>query len=235
MPDPHHGKPLADAGCPSRNVWPSLRGRHLWALLLLVLGSVLAPFASDRAAAQDTGQGVVRKLENVSFLTPLLIGPAGAFPRWHAVSIALQDQLRDTPGAMRAAKRRARRYRGKPARVIVAAIRTFVLETTRYREDRPHDYWSSPAQTAQLGLGDCEDLAILGLYMALEADVPADRTAVVIGRDRRGNQHAVLVVLDRELRAWTFDVADPGSPPLSRSGFQPSLVGFLGEVGFPRS
>ncbi|SMF45772.1 transglutaminase-like cysteine proteinase BTLCP [Tistlia consotensis] len=179
------------------------------------------------------GQAQIRQFGNGSVVPAVVVGPSSAFARWDAVAQQLRGQLQETPAPLAAAKRLGERYEGRSARELVMAIRRFVTSNIRYVPDGRVDAWADPAETAARGTGDCEDQAILGLYVALAAGVPADKAAVAMGFDRRGNQHAILLVVGRGGRLWMFDEADPRSPALSRSGFSPRLLGFLDAVGFP--
>jgi hypothetical protein len=54
----------------------------------------------------------------------------------------------------------------------------------------------------------------------------------MMGRDRRGNAHAVVLVRDEDPKVWLLlDFADPGATPSWRSGFSPVSFGNLTHVG----
>lgn len=211
----------------------------LLALLLLAL-LLLAPLPLPHAFRRPAlGQGLaepqVRHFGSGTIVPEVVVGPSSAFPKWDAVASKLEQQLKQPPASLSEARRLGERYRGRPLRDLIVAIGRYVARTVRYVPDGRVDSWADPAATARRRAGDCEDQAILGLYVALVAGIPAAKAAVAMGTDARGNQHAILLVEGRGGRLWMVDQADPGSPSLSRSGFAPRLLGFLDGVGFPLS
>jgi predicted transglutaminase-like cysteine proteinase len=64
----------------------------------------------------------------------------------------------------------------------------------RYRVDQGSDEWSTSAATLMRGYGDCEDFAVAKMGLLLALGVPADDMYLVLLRDRRQVQHAVLAV-----------------------------------------
>jgi uncharacterized protein YkwD len=55
------------------------------------------------------------------------------------------------------------------------------------------DYWQTPAETIELGSGDCEDHAILLCSLLRAYGVPADEVYVAVGSDHAGDAHAWLI------------------------------------------
>ncbi len=168
----------------------------------------------------------------------VLVGPPEVVPQWASLAEDVRRQLEDPPptlaGVRDFAASMVESDGQADARRLVRAIRDYVTGQIEYVTDRPRDRWASPQETMEGGFGDCEDQAILGLYIALAAGVPPGRAAVAIGRDRRGRQHAILFVGDGDGRAFAFNIAEPGAVPLARSGFSPEILGYFNAVGVPR-
>lgn len=168
----------------------------------------------------------------------VLVGPPEVVPKWASLAQDVRLQLEDPPpsldGVRDFAASLAASDGAADARRLVRAIQDYVTGRIAYVTDRPRDHWASPQETMAGDAGDCEDQAVLGLYIALATGVSPERAAVAIGRDRRGRQHAILFVGDRSGRAFAFNIAEPGAVPLARSGFRPEILGFVDAVGVPR-
>lgn len=92
----------------------------------------------------------------------------------------------------------AQGLRGQSATERLNAINARVNQRLRYVIDQVADgvpdYWQSPLETVMRGTGDCEDYAILKYYLALQAGIPHEDLAVVVGRIQSTSEvHAVLV------------------------------------------
>ena len=89
--------------------------------------------------------------------------------------------------------------RGVPAEEMVRRIDAEVNSRIRYISDRKafgkRDYWAGPVETLKRASGDCEDFAILKMWMLhrLGFDL-ADMHIVVVRSRRLANDHAILSV-----------------------------------------
>lgn len=106
-------------------------------------------------------------------------------------------------------------------------INQWVNWHVRYRDDAAGDEWTSAGTTLERGFGDCEDFALAKMALLVAAGIPADDMFLVLLRDRRDAQHAVLVVsregeryvLDnRTDKLLTAEDVDDYTPILSFSG-----------------
>jgi hypothetical protein len=107
------------------------------------------------------------------------------------------------------------------------------LTGVRYREDAAGDYWQTPAETLQDMAGDCEDQAILGLFLALAAGASPDESGLAVGYDRFGRPHAVLVLFDSS-QVLIVDINEPRVEELAESGFSPRMIAFVDHVWVAR-
>lgn len=78
-----------------------------------------------------------------------------------------------------------------------------VNELVRYELDQANygrtDYWASPFETLDRRRGDCEDYAILKLWLFQELGFPSTDLRLVVVRDKlRKSDHAVLAVRSPE-------------------------------------
>lgn len=64
----------------------------------------------------------------------------------------------------------------------------------RYREDANSDVWSDARTTLEQRLGDCEDIAISKMALLTALGTPPESMFLVIARDDRNVDHAVLAV-----------------------------------------
>lgn len=108
----------------------------------------------------------------------------------------------------------------------IGMVNQWVNWHVRYRSD-PADEWASASTTLRRGFGDCEDFALAKMALLLALGVPSDEMYLVLLRDRRLDQHAVLVVnrggrhyvLDnRTDMVLTAEQIDDYTPILSFSG-----------------
>lgn len=95
-------------------------------------------------------------------------------------------------------------------------LRDWVCSHISYRSDMDvhgeSEYWQKPAQTLQLGTGDCEDFAILLCSLLRANGVPADKVYVAVGcsKDSSATCHAYL--MERWYQGvWRVTEAEAGS------------------------
>lgn len=82
---------------------------------------------------------------------------------------------------------------------LVGAVNRSVNTLIRYRRDSDMhgvmDRWSTPSETISVGVGDCEDYAILKMAVLADAGIPMKSMSIVVLKDVRRNVfHAVLAV-----------------------------------------
>lgn len=109
----------------------------------------------------------------------------------------------------------------------VPMINQWVNWHVRYRDDAGGDEWANAGTTLERGFGDCEDFALAKMALLAALGIPADEMFLVLLRDGRAEQHAVLVV-NRDSRRYvldnrtdkllTADQIDDYTPILSFSG-----------------
>lgn len=115
-------------------------------------------------------------------------------PRWQRVrDWILADGPATRSPAAAAWARWAESLRGLPRDALLADVHREVTGRITYASDGAEDYWQTPAETIERGKGDCEDYAILGLWLLRLAGMPDDQLAVVFGLDETGAKHAVLL------------------------------------------
>lgn len=69
---------------------------------------------------------------------------------------------------------------------FLTAFNTQVNSEIKYHAD-PFDYWQSPAETAELGTGDCEDYAIVKYYRLRKLGVPDSKMRLVYSFEEGGH------------------------------------------------
>lgn len=88
-----------------------------------------------------------------------------------------------------------------PLRARLQLINSAVNTAIAYRSDRRSygkiDHWATFSEVMEHGAGDCEDYAILKMWLLKAAGVPPESMQLIVLRDtRRGLYHAVLAVHD---------------------------------------
>ncbi|MGX7951593.1 transglutaminase-like cysteine peptidase [Tsuneonella sp. HG249] len=76
----------------------------------------------------------------------------------------------------------------------VAMVNQWVNWHVSYRDDPAGDEWAPASATLRRGFGDCEDFALAKMGLLLALGVPSDDMYLVVLRDQRQNDHAVLAV-----------------------------------------
>jgi predicted transglutaminase-like cysteine proteinase len=78
----------------------------------------------------------------------------------------------------------------------------WIVENIKYKSDliihNTPEYWQYPNETLSLKTGDCEDMAILAYFMALQAGIPNWRLQLAVG-DCRGGGHCWLQYISPEI------------------------------------
>lgn len=80
------------------------------------------------------------------------------------------------------------------------AVNGFINRSVLYASDQvtwgEHDYWATPAQTLERGLGDCEDFAIAKYFSLVRMGVPSEKLRLTFVKalqpGKRGQAHMVL-------------------------------------------
>jgi predicted transglutaminase-like cysteine proteinase len=73
-------------------------------------------------------------------------------------------------------------------------VNTWVNWHVRYQDDAGADEWADALSTLERGAGDCEDFAMTKMALLSALGIPADDMFLVLLRDRRNSEHAVLAV-----------------------------------------
>jgi predicted transglutaminase-like cysteine proteinase len=100
---------------------------------------------------------------------------------------------------------------------LIDDINRRVNASVRYRDDLVlygvEDYWASPQETARRGAGDCEDIAIVKMWMLAAFGVAPSSMRVTVVRDARTNRgHAVLKVVAGDTRLVLDNLVDEVKP-----------------------
>jgi predicted transglutaminase-like cysteine proteinase len=119
------------------------------------------------------------------------------FPRWPSVRIYLANENRTPDGEMSDLAAWARSLRGEPEMQRLRAINDRVNGLLSYDTDaklwHETDYWESPGEALSRGAADCEGFAIFKMYLAKEAGIPLEQTAILVGTLGSAREpHAVL-------------------------------------------
>ena len=91
------------------------------------------------------------------------------------------------------------------------SVNGFINRSVLYASDQvtwgEHDYWATPAQTLERGVGDCEDFAIAKYFSLVRMGVPSEKLRLTFVKalqpGKRGQAHMVLAYY-----------ANPGAQPL---------------------
>lgn len=76
----------------------------------------------------------------------------------------------------------------------IGMVNQWVNWHVRFRDDAAGDEWASAPETLRRGFGDCEDFAMAKMGLLLALGVSPDDMYLVLLRDQRQTEHAVLVV-----------------------------------------
>ncbi|WP_455372170.1 hypothetical protein [Limibacillus halophilus] len=150
-------------------------------------------------------------------------GELAYFPLWRPIAQALPGALETTPAPLKDWRAFAEGLNGKPVKEKRKKIAAYLAQV-RFRADQGKSAWAAPEEIAERGYGDAEDMAGLAYYMALASGHPPEALVIAHGRDRRGHEHA-YVLMEEGGEIWTLHFADPGAAPLNRSGFTPKAFG----------
>jgi predicted transglutaminase-like cysteine proteinase len=109
---------------------------------------------------------------------------------------------------------------------LIDDINRRVNAVVRYRDDRVlygvEDYWASPGETAKHGAGDCEDIAIVKMWLLAAFGVAPSSMQVTVVRDARNNRgHAVLKVVTGETRLVLDNLHDEVKPDSAVPWYRP--------------
>jgi len=147
------------------------------------------------------------------------------FPVWRPISQQIEEEIGDTGQELADWRAFGESLEGFSAKDKRNAIEAY-LEGLTFQPDPGKNEWSHPAKTVSRGFGDAEDKVGVAYFMALSSGHPRESLAVATGRDRRGFEHALLLI-EEGGELWTLDYSDPGAAPLHRSGFNPRVYGQL--------
>jgi predicted transglutaminase-like cysteine proteinase len=119
------------------------------------------------------------------------------FPRWPSVRIFLANENVWPGGEMRELAAWARSLRGEPEIQRLRQINDKVNGMLSYDTDaklwHETDYWESPGEALSRGAADCEGFAIFKMYLAREAGIPLEQTAILVGTLGYSREpHAIL-------------------------------------------
>lgn len=162
---------------------------------VLSLAFILQPVAPPALAnsVSDTAPTGALELPNARSIDPVV---NEMFPRWKSVRTYLNNE-RLAGGSMRELVAWARSLRGEEPLQRLKDINHKVNDLLAYESDnrlwRQTDYWETPAEALDRGAADCEGFAIFKMYLAKEAGIPLDQTAILVGTLGSNREpHAVL-------------------------------------------
>lgn len=96
----------------------------------------------------------------------------------------------------------------------------------QYNEDRQGDYWQTPHETMERNSGDCEDYAIMSLYLALAAGIDPREVGIAVGYDKLGRAHAVMLLEDGG-DLLSLDLNEKAVAPVEKTRFSTKFVAYL--------
>ena len=155
------------------------------------------PYFTLPAAANPPGEpsaNATMELPNARSIDPVV---DAMFPRWASVRIYLANENGAPDGEMRELAAWARSLRGEPEMQRLRQINDKVNDLLSYDTDaklwHETDYWESPGEALSRGAADCEGFAIFKMYLAKEAGIPLEQTAILVGTLGYARQpHAIL-------------------------------------------
>lgn len=119
------------------------------------------------------------------------------------------------------AKVHQKRLPGGPDIGELAAINRQWNRLIRYKPDSREDHWQSPAETLQLGTGDCEDISIAKMLdPAIHNTIPADQLRLSYVHTPTGVPHMVLIIGEGP-DSLVLDNLSDEIKQLSESGYRP--------------
>ena len=127
----------------------------------------------------------------------LPVGNGAPSQKWHSVRLDAIDQ----PGPWDELLAQAGRVPGTDP---VAMVNQWVNWHVSYRDDPAGDEWAPASTTLKRGFGDCEDFALAKMGLLLALGIPSDDMYLVVLRDQRQFDHAVLAV-SRNGRLFVLD------------------------------
>ncbi len=155
------------------------------------------PYLTLPAAANPPAEPSVNatmELPNARSIDPVV---DAMFPRWPSVRIYLANEKGTPDGEMRELAAWARSLRGEPEMQRLRQINDKVNGLLSYDTDtklwHETDYWESPGEALSRGAADCEGFAIFKMYLAKEAGIPLEQTAILVGTLGYAREpHAIL-------------------------------------------
>jgi predicted transglutaminase-like cysteine proteinase len=163
---------------------------------VLSLAFILQPVAQTALAnsISDTAPTGALELPNARSIDPVV---DEMFPRWRSVRTYLDNERAGGGSSMSELVAWARSLRGEEPLQRLQDINHKVNELLAYESDnrlwRQADYWETPAEALDRGAADCEGFAIFKMYLAKEAGIPLDQTAILVGTLGSNREpHAVL-------------------------------------------
>lgn len=103
-------------------------------------------------------------------------------------------------------------------------VNRFINRSITFVDDRQawgaEDYWATPAQTLNRGLGDCEDFAIAKYFSLVRMGVPSEKLRLTFVKALKQNQaHMVLTYYaSPDAQPLILDNLDPRIRPASERG-----------------
>jgi predicted transglutaminase-like cysteine proteinase len=120
------------------------------------------------------------------------------------------------------------RYGGRAysALELIDDVNRHVNVVVGYQDDRVlygvEDYWASPEETARRGAGDCEDIAIVKMWMLAAFGVaPSSMQVTVVRNTRTDGGHAVLKIAVGDTRLVLDNLTDVVAPDSAVPWYRP--------------
>jgi predicted transglutaminase-like cysteine proteinase len=107
--------------------------------------------------------------------------------------------------------------RGEDDRALLERVNRFVNRSVSFVSDQQtwgqQDYWATPTQTLERGLGDCEDFAIAKYFSLVRMGVPSEKLRLTFVKALKQNQaHMVLAYYP-----------SPSAQPLILDNLEPAI------------